>query len=344
METKLNMGFATGTGPDVVRYVISSIAHRVSQEHYTPLEDYINSWADKDDIVDSAYGIGSYKGVRYGIAVHTSPMFLIYRKDFYEEAGLDPNAPPTTWDELKEASRKLTARDGDTVVRGGINFPTAGFGHHRFIMFSRMNGAKLVDYDKDIPTFNEPRAVEALEYLASYNREGLLVPYRMGGGETAPFNQGRAAQMFGSLGNVAEILRVHPEWEGLLGFGEVSQVQNSSFAGAQIYFIAGDTKYKDEGWEFIKFLLQKETLWKMYTELGTIPIRKSLRDQFVADSPELHKIVFNTLSYGEGNPKVTWSPLFVKYIDNAYEQAMYGADSKTALDEAVRLLLEDLKN
>ncbi len=344
METKLNMGFASGTGPDVVRYVISSIAHRVSQGHYHPLEEYIESWDEADDIVQTAYNIGSYKGTRYGITVQTDPMFVIFRKDFYEEAGLDPDDPPTTWEELKEASRKLVIRDGDTVERGGIGLPTAGRGHHRFIMLSRQKGAKLVDYEKDIPTFNEPRAVEALEYLASYNKEKLLVPYRMGGTETPPFRQGRAAQAFGHRGEVTRVLQIHPEWEGQIGYCEVNDEEKSSFAGAQIYFIAGDSEKKDEGWEFIKFLMDKETLWNMYEEKGTLPVRNSLKERFVADNPELHNIVFNALGYGEGNPKVTWSPLFVKYIDNAYEQAMYGEDPKAALDEAVRLLLEDLES
>jgi ABC-type glycerol-3-phosphate transport system substrate-binding protein len=185
--------------------------------------------------------------------------------------------------------------------------------------------------------------VQALDYLTSFNREKLLIPYRMPQDES-PFRQGRTAMVLGSRGDVSRILTIHPDWKDNLGFAEVKGLKDSSFSGAQIYFIPESSRSKDEAWEYIKSLLEKETLWRMYQELGTIPVRKSLGEAFIKDQPQLHQVVLGALSHGDGNPKVTWAPLFVKYFDMAYEKAMYGDVSPgAALSEAEKLLLADMK-
>ena len=45
----------------------------------------------------------------------------IYRKDFFDEAGLDADNFPDNWDDLLDAQIKLTQRDGDgNITRAGM--------------------------------------------------------------------------------------------------------------------------------------------------------------------------------------------------------------------------------
>jgi sn-glycerol 3-phosphate transport system substrate-binding protein len=37
---------------------------------------------------------------------------MYYRKDYFREAGLDPERPPRTWDEVTEMGKALVRRDG----------------------------------------------------------------------------------------------------------------------------------------------------------------------------------------------------------------------------------------
>ncbi|MFQ9802023.1 MAG: extracellular solute-binding protein [Clostridia bacterium] len=55
---------------------------------------------------------GTYKDEIYGIALFHHAFIFAYRKDLFEKAGLDPEAPPKTWDELKEYAYKLTEKEG----------------------------------------------------------------------------------------------------------------------------------------------------------------------------------------------------------------------------------------
>ena len=79
----------------------------------------------------TAFEVASYNGNKYGIAIGIEASFLLYRKDMFREAGLDPQNPPKNWDELLEYAEKLTVRDGDTVTRAGFSIPTSA-GHSTF--------------------------------------------------------------------------------------------------------------------------------------------------------------------------------------------------------------------
>lgn len=61
-------------------------------------------------------------GEIYGLPMYISPFILYYNKDLFEQAGLDPNAPPTTYDEMltmAESLSKLKTADGNPVYPFG---------------------------------------------------------------------------------------------------------------------------------------------------------------------------------------------------------------------------------
>lgn len=68
----------------------------------------------------------SVDGKVYGAPLYVSPSLLFYNKDLFEKAGLDPNAPPKTYDEMlvmADKLSKLTTDDGNKVYAFGQ--PTA---------------------------------------------------------------------------------------------------------------------------------------------------------------------------------------------------------------------------
>jgi len=63
-----------------------------------------------------------YDGKNMGIPFTTGANVLWYNKEIFEAAGLDPNKPPTTWDELKEYAKKCTIKmDGENVYGYGMD-------------------------------------------------------------------------------------------------------------------------------------------------------------------------------------------------------------------------------
>ena len=66
----------------------------------------------------------------YGIPWQRSTIIMYYNKDAFTEAGLDPNAPPATWQELEDYAVKLTKKDASgNVERYGIQIPSDKAGY-----------------------------------------------------------------------------------------------------------------------------------------------------------------------------------------------------------------------
>ena len=70
-----------------------------------------------------------FEGKTYAIPFQRSTPVFYYNKDAFREAGLDPEAPPTTWDEMIEVGKQLTVKDANgNVTRWGTRIPTLGLG------------------------------------------------------------------------------------------------------------------------------------------------------------------------------------------------------------------------
>lgn len=75
----------------------------------------------KDQFSPGMLSSGQVDGKTYAVPFAPDVSVLLYNKDHYSEVGLDPDTPPTTWDELVEYSQKLTTDDHYGYVYAGGN-------------------------------------------------------------------------------------------------------------------------------------------------------------------------------------------------------------------------------
>lgn len=338
LDTKLNTLYASGAAPDLVRGPISTIAQRASMGQYAALDDYIAEWDEKDNVIQTAYDVANYKGKQYGIAINIEASMLFYRKDYFEEAGLDPNKPPQTWEELLDYAEKLTVREGDDVVRAGFAFPISS-NHQTLIQFARQNGATLVDEEKDEATFNDEKTIEALEYFTQYADKNLIIPF-VNQKDQNPFELGNAAMQYLTLNTYVTIKASGVDWADQMMFSPgPGREKISTFGGCQIMFMSEQSKNKDAAWDFMKHLFTDDVVWKLVEETGATAVKTGLEHKFNEAYPDIGPAYLETLQYTEGMPKVEWASLFETAMKTAFEEAMYGKkDAKTALDDAYNQL------
>ena len=107
-EAKLKAAQATGTAPQLLYVNYATAIRDVDMGLYMPLDELIDP-ALWEDVYDSVEEMCSAGGSHYLIPHHVEPYSLLfYRKDLFEAAGLDPEAPPTSWAELVEYATLLT--------------------------------------------------------------------------------------------------------------------------------------------------------------------------------------------------------------------------------------------
>mgnify|MGYP005855040625 FL=1 len=140
-------------------------------------------------------------GKTWGIPFQRSTPVMYYNKPAFAAAGLDPEAPPATWDELVEMGKTLTLRDASgTVTQWGVRIPSSGFPSWLFTGLVASNGQDGLANDAGTEVyFDTPEVIGALEYLVALARDhGIMEPGILDWGATPrAFMDGQAAIAFG---------------------------------------------------------------------------------------------------------------------------------------------------
>ena len=106
----------------------------------------------------------NYRGGLYALPWYLSTRVLIYNKDLLARAGLDPERPPRTWEEVAEVARAVRAR---TPAYGYI--PVV-----RIVDDWRMWGVPIWDPASGRALFNTPAGATRLVWYARLYEEGVI--------------------------------------------------------------------------------------------------------------------------------------------------------------------------
>ncbi len=116
---------AAGAGmPDVIVSDRRTLPREAADGVYMSLQP----WADRDNVrrdqfYNWAWDQGVYNGEIYGIPHETDVTVLFYNKDLFRQAGLDPDRPPATWDDLERYADKLDKIGPDGKLERVAFFP-----------------------------------------------------------------------------------------------------------------------------------------------------------------------------------------------------------------------------
>lgn len=115
-------------------------------------EDYLSQ------IYPSMLEATNVDGVPYGIPMYASPFVMFYNKDLFEQAGLDPNAPPTTVAEMMEVAPKLAAlktADGNPVYPFGMTTGSVSVSGSCLTSLIYGFGGSVLDADGNLDVDND---------------------------------------------------------------------------------------------------------------------------------------------------------------------------------------------
>jgi sn-glycerol 3-phosphate transport system substrate-binding protein len=147
---------------------------------------------------------GTSVGKTWGIPFQRSTIVMYYNKDAFKAAGLDPDSPPATWDELVDAGKKLTTDDGS---QWGMMIPSTGYPYWMFGALAMQNGEVLMNGSGDTTYFDKPGVVEALNFWKDLGSMHKVMPEGTieWGTLRQNFLEGKTAIMWHSTGNLTAV-------------------------------------------------------------------------------------------------------------------------------------------
>lgn len=265
----------------------------------------------------------TYKGEMIGMPFNASTILLYYNKDAFREAGLDPNKPPKTLDDLASYAQKLVkySADGKKVEQYGyMGVPTSyelvswiGQQNHLSYLTDFNNGHDgnpthvLFDSEGTLANFlNKWRAV--------YNSGGLS-------NSTSDVRQQfivqKTAMFSTSTSSLSTILdSVDGRFE--VGVGYFPMVDEHATGGVNIgggalfVFDNNNDPGKKATWEFLKYLMSPEVQLYWHQQTGYFPVANRTYEleeftQHIEKNP-LFKVAIDQLH--DSNPEVqsVWWP------------------------------------
>lgn len=343
--TKFNAAFAGGTAPDIVETGVDQISIRAHMGQYLALDDYIDGWDNKDQIIESYLEAGRMldDGKIYGLAYAPTPCVFVWRKDFFQEAGLDPETPPKDWDEMLEFAEKLVVKEGDTVVRGGFSLEPADY--RLFTLMARQAGCSLYDPETNVPEIDNEAGIKTLQYFADIQPYSILYNPAPGANTLRSFLTSESAMAYVTTEEISTMISNDPSLEDKIGIAPyVPAVDgtDSTWCGYRLFAINAASEYQDVAWDVISYLMTEESNRNRMENANIPPAYKNLSEEYILQNEKINLPASEAVNVGEPFPKTDWMTSYGEAIKNAQQEVLYGNKSaEDALKDAETLIKTD---
>jgi sn-glycerol 3-phosphate transport system substrate-binding protein len=358
VQEKFQAALVSGDVPEVVQIEIHATPKFASAGALTPLEEFYKNDPEFnfDDLVPAGLLNQSWDGQLYAMPINRSTPVLYYNKELFRAAGLDPDKPPTTWQEFREAAKALTkVEGGETTVHGFL----AGTSWWYFESLVWGNGGEIMTPDVSQVTFAEKGAAPLQVWGDMIHVDETA---RFFTGDKAydqtieAFATGKGGMMFQSTASLGAVTRAITEKGNIVDLGTAFVPHMDGFgtavptggAAAGIP-TAVPAEKKQAAWEFIKWWISAEenAIWSAAT--GYFPIRQSsieiLEEQGYYSEKPYYRTTIEQLQFAREAPLTPFWPAISKEINVAMDEVMLNnvpaAEALAAAQERAQEAVEE---
>lgn len=286
-------------------------------------------------------------GKLYWVPAATGAFGLWYNKDLFEQAGLDPNAPPQTIEEMISMAQTITEKTGVPGLGWGLN-ALEDLANVTESFYSSYTGVDIWSDGEKKFTFEDNEEYRALfaevleEFGAITNDYGItqanpteLSPF----GIRTLFRDGEVAMYLDGVWAVKELLEE-------LDKGDDSKFATALFPagpagshpilGCDGWAIPENCKDKETAWKLVQHLMASENQTAHATQWGLLPILESEKEKEEFSDP-YWKAMIKQLETVSARPK----DKNVAMIEQAIADGAQAAAMRTMTpDEAIDFMIE----
>jgi multiple sugar transport system substrate-binding protein len=342
VEQKLLIAIAGGNPPDLAGNYSFYVAAYADGGALTDLGPMLaKAGFDRSAYIEHYMKLGEYRGKTWALPIVPASIALLTNKRLFREAGLDPEHPPTTIEELDAFAEKMTQWEvtlpsGEKRIETGY-LPDVPDSQKQLIQagfipsepgwwsygWGYFFGGSLLDGPDKI-TAADPANVRAYDWVASYTKHfgvGVTRRFRSGFGNFASpqngFLSGKVAMVLQGvwMHNFIEKYAPGLQW-GAAPFPYPAghpELAGTTSADADVLVIPKDSPHPAEAFEFIKYLTQQSVLEKLCLGQQKFTPLNNVSDEFWRAHPNPYIRLFRQLGMSKNAFSIPQTGIWNEY-------------------------------
>jgi ABC-type glycerol-3-phosphate transport system substrate-binding protein len=280
---KLTTAVGTGSAPDVSMMGNDVVAQYAAIGALAPLDHYFDAWSTSvghnitADFYPGDHLYYNYKGHWYASPLCEETRLIYYRKSLFQQAGLDPNKPPLTFQQMLQAAQKLNQPSKGLYgwgIPGGINYGTV----QTFMVVYLAYGARFLNA-QGLCGFDTPEFRAALQYYTD-----LYTKYKVTPPDTttninleSEYEAGKLAMVIDGPWLWVQMADGAVKNDTVLAQLPRGPKMRAAFLGGWPLVMWAQSKVKDATFRFIKYVTDPAQAMSSFCYgAGQLPGRKSL--------------------------------------------------------------------
>jgi len=293
---KLNVAIQSNIAPHIVQGYDIATQMLIDGKVAVPMQDLIDA--------DPTFDIGTFMpqvlnyyrvgGKLYCMPFNSSNAIMFYNKTLFKKAGLDPNKPPKTYEELLDYAKKLIVKDDKgNITQAGITWNLHCW---FFEQFMAVQNAALVDNNNGRtgrPTkaiFNSDAGLKTFTFWNDLTKNGSMINTKVHDwtGARNLFISQKVGMIITSTSDVALMVKSAKENNFELGTAFIPAPADAEsggvvIGGGSLWIVAGKPEAETKAaWEFVKFMAESAQQIKWHTGTGYFPVRKDAVEDLLA--------------------------------------------------------------
>lgn len=280
--TKLRSVGGTKDAPAITQVFEVGTKYMIDSGYIEPMQSFIDK--DNYDLSQLEENILNYykvDGKLYSMPFNSSTPVMIYNKEAFKAAGLDPEKAPETFAEVIDAAAKLKTDD-----MYGFSMLTYGWFFEQLVatqggLYVNEDNGRSGDATEAL--FNGAEGLNVFNFLNTMNKAGTFGNFGTNWDDIrAAFASEKVAMYMDSSAGVAGAINTAPFDVGVAYIPHADEVQRNGvvIGGASLWMSKGIAENEQQAaWEFMKYLTTPEVQAKWHLDTGYFAINPKAYDE-----------------------------------------------------------------
>lgn len=335
---------AGGTAPDILSLDLIYTPAFAAAGQLADLTDLAQGLPYFDQLSPAHIQAGTYDGRVYGLPFSADSSVLLWNKDLYARAGLDPEDGPSNWEEIIAQATAVRGLGGD-VYGYYFSGACAGCNAFTFLPYIWAQGTDIVSEDGTQANIDTPEVRGAVELYRTLLAADAIPPSAetdTGASFFSAFATGNIGIATSGAFAIGILNSQYPDMNYGVTYIPGPDGTPSSFGGGDNFVVTATTTNMEAVSQFINHIYSPE-MQTLMAQFGSLPVRGDVAEAALSGVDIRYGVATEAMAQGRTPSTVVYNDIYNSATGpwlQFLQEAIYGDD----VDEAAAIAQETIQS